>query len=177
MFAILLIVELSAVRLFPIATLPEKVALSADTSSYDRSPETVKLPPTVKLLVISALSVTLIALWKVSISSVLAISESLKVKVEVLLSYARMSVSPFTVIYFIFCNKVFPSESLTSIPPPVDFIVKSPRFMVEPLRNKSFHFLVDEPKSNALSSLGIRLPDMESFVKFICSVSGVPELS
>ena len=62
MFAILLIVELSAVRLFPIATLPENVALSADTSSYDRSPETVKLPPTVKLLVISALSVTLIAL-------------------------------------------------------------------------------------------------------------------
>ena len=80
-------------------------------------------------------------------------------------------------MYFIFCNKVFPSESLTSIPPPVDCIFKSPKVMVEPLRNKSFHFLVDEPKSNALSSLGIRLPDIESFVKFICKVSGVLLLS
>ena len=80
-------------------------------------------------------------------------------------------------MYFIFCNKVFPFESLTSIPPPVDCIVKSPKVMVEPLRNKSFHFLVDEPKSNALSSLGIRLPDIESFVKFICKVSGLLLLS
>ena len=61
-FAILVIVALSAVKLFPIATLPENTALSADTSSYCKSPTTVRLPPTVRLLVISALSVTLIAL-------------------------------------------------------------------------------------------------------------------
>ena len=74
-------------------------------------------------------------------------SESLKVKVEVLLSYARISVSPFTVINFGLVNTVPPPLSLTTKFPFSSLTLREPILIVPPLKNKSFHFFVADPKS------------------------------
>ena len=50
-----------------------------------------------------------------------------------------------------------PAESVTLRPPPaVEDSLDPPRLIVLPLRYKSFHFLVGEPRSKALSAIGMR---------------------
>ena len=123
-------------------------------------PDTVKSPEIVTFL------------WNVSLTSVRATSESSKVNVEVALSYDRILSLSLCLINFGLVSTTPPLLSFTTKFPFSSLILREPILIVPPLKNKSFHFLVAEPKSWAESNLGIKLPETESFVKLSWNVSG-----